>query len=128
MGKSGGDRRKETGLTLGGLWACPVKPGLQRQRWRWMGTEESAAAIVPGRDVPGRAELLECGETDRMTRWGVEPREGMTDQLSPFGERAGNPVGAREVLATGLSGGLGVPILGRQSPRVAGGKSWLRGS
>ena len=25
-GKSGGDRGKETGLTLGGLWACPVDP------------------------------------------------------------------------------------------------------
>ena len=26
-GKSGGDRRKETGLTpLGGFWACPVNP------------------------------------------------------------------------------------------------------
>lgn len=25
-GKSGGDRGKETGLTLGGLWACPDEP------------------------------------------------------------------------------------------------------
>ena len=46
--KSGGDRGKETGLTLGGFCACPVDP------------DDSV---------------------------GVEPREGMTDQLSLFGER-----------------------------------------
>ena len=32
-----------------------------------------------------------------MTRWAVEPREGMTDQLSLFGERAAvRPLGGGE--------------------------------
>ena len=63
-----------------------------------MGTEESADAIVPGR--AGKGGTSWCEETDRMNSVGVEPQEGMTDQPSLFGERAGNPVGAREGLAT----------------------------
>ena len=52
-----------------------------------MGTEESADAIVPGRDVPGRAKLFGAGDRpdDSVD---VESREGMTDQLSLFGEEA----------------------------------------
>ena len=48
-----------------------------------MGTEESAGAIVPGRE--GRNFLVRGDRLDDSVR--VEPREGMTDQLSLFGER-----------------------------------------
>ncbi len=38
VGKSGGDRGKETGLTLGGLWACPDDldyPTSDGRGWAW---------------------------------------------------------------------------------------------
>ena len=70
-----------------------------------MGTEESAAAIVPGRE--GRNFLVREDRPDGSV--GVEPRDGPA--LSLFGERAGNPVGAREVLATRLLTWAGWPRL-----------------
>ena len=49
---------------------------------------------------------------------GVEPREDVTDQLSLFGERAENPVGAGEVLATRLLTWAAWPRLGKGGPGI----------
>ena len=76
-----------------------------------MGTEESADAIAPGRE--GRNFLVRGDRPEDSV--GVEPREGMTDQLSLFGERAlgGRRRGRKRICAR--RGAASVVGVGRES-------------
>ena len=87
VGKSGGERGKETGLTLGGLRACPVKPDNSvSDGGGWARRSQQRPYYRAGTSREGPNFRVQGDRPDDSAD--VERREGMTDQLSLFGEEA----------------------------------------
>ena len=90
-----GGSRERDGAYPGRSLGLSGRSGLQRQRWRWMGTEESADAKVPARYVPGRAELPGAGrQTGGLGGRGAAGRHD-GPALAVRGEGCGAPLGRR---------------------------------
>ena len=95
-----------------------------------MGLEESADAIVPGRDVPGRAKPLGAGSRPDDSV-GVGPQEKTRRASSswrgaPLGRRRGRkPIcahrGAASVVGVGGEASLGAEVLGATKLRGTAG-------
>ncbi len=83
VGKSGGDRGKDAGLTLGGLRDRLPGGGLPQRQRSGKGAEKSAEAIVvpTSRDEGPNSLLQGASREDSM---GVERQQGRAYQLSLF--------------------------------------------